>query len=109
MPLMRFSVLTDKVRNHTKVQTIRKPRKNPLKLGQRLHIHVQEKLGEAMIAKIVRKKLKDLTLADAQNDGFDNVIQCQYVIMEMHNCNLDEEFDIITYIPYFRPTIVEEL
>jgi len=109
MPLLRFTVLTDKVRDHTKTQTIRKPRKNPLKLGDELFIYTQEKLGEGTIINIKRKKISELTEEDAQKDGFETLEECQALLMQMHDCGFDEEFDVINYLPYFHPTVVKEI
>lgn len=109
MPLMRFTKLTDKVRDHRKTQTMRKPRKRPFKVDDTLHIYVLEKLGTANILSITRKKLRDISLEDAHKDGFMTIHDCQETIMKIHKCNLDEEFDIIEYDPYWDPTGVRKI
>ena len=109
MPLLRFTVLTDKVRDHTKTQTIRKPRKRPLREQDDLFIYAQEKLGKGRIIKIVKKRLEDLTLEDAQKDGFETVFDCREALMNMHDCDIHEEFDIITYHPHFKRTVIKEI
>lgn len=109
MPLLRFTKLIPKVRNHTKTQTMRKPRKNPLKERDVLYVYVLEKLGEAKITSLKRKKLRDITLEEAQKDGFRSIEECQKCIMRMHKCNLDEEFDIVEYDPFWpKQKVMEE-
>lgn len=76
MPLLGFTKLKDKLLDGSKLQTIRKPRKIPLKVGDKLYVYWMlrtkncEKLGEAKVTKIVRKKLRDITQEDAVKDGF---------------------------------------
>ena len=106
MPLVRFTRLTSLVRNHVKTQTTRKPRKRPLKNGDNLHVYVLEKLGMAPIISLKRKKLRDVTLEEAKKDGFDSIEEYQRCIMEMHGCDLDEEFDLIEYDPQWMPHIL---
>ena len=99
MPMIRFTKLTWKVRMHLKKQTARKRRKNPIKEGDILHVWVLEKLGEAVVTKVTTKKLKDMTLEDAKKDGFDYLDVFITTLQKMHQCDLDEEFDLIEYEP----------
>ncbi len=99
MPLLRFTKLLDQLRDHRKTQTMRIPRKNPLKEGDTLHVYVLEKLGTAKLTSKVTKKLRDITLQEAIDDGFTSIEECQKCLMEMHKCTLDQEFDIITFKP----------
>jgi hypothetical protein len=77
MPLLSFSVLKEKLLDGSKTQTIRTPRKHPLKIGDILFVYWKcrtketEKLGESIVLKIVRKQVKDLTIEDAKLDGFE--------------------------------------
>lgn len=106
MPLIRFTKKTDMVRNHTKRQTMRKPRKKPLQLHDTLHVYTLEKLGLGTIISLKQKKLRDINLEDAHKDGFMTIHDCQQTIMEMHGCDLDEIFDIIGYDPFWKPNKV---
>lgn len=101
MVLLRFTKLISQVRNHNKIQTMRKPRKRPFKVGDKLQVYVIEKLGDAKLTSINRKKLRDITLDDALKDGFKSIFGCQKVLMRMHKCDLDQEFDIIEYKPFW--------
>lgn len=110
MPLIKFTKLTDKVRGHVKRQTIRKPRKkNPLKEGDTLYVYTLEKLGEAPITKITRKRLVDLTEEDAQKDGFDTISQCIYVLQEIHKADIFDEFDVIEFDPHWKANVIVEV
>lgn len=81
MPLLGFSKLKDKLLNGSKTQTIRKPRKRPFKLGDKLYIywHLRqrdcEKLGEGIVTKLQRKCIANMTNTDALLDGFDNTLR----------------------------------
>lgn len=109
MPLIRFTKLTDKVRDHTKTQTIRKPRKAPLELFDTLHTYTLEKLGLATITSIKRKRLADITLEEAHKDGFMTIHDCQETIMAMHNCSLLDFFDVIQYDPLWKANKVVDV
>jgi len=99
MPLLRFTKKLKKLRDHRKKQTIRKPRKNPLKVGDNLIIYELRKVGEAPLTKLTTKPLKDITLEEAQKDGFETIEECISLICEMHKCTPDEVFDVIEYDP----------
>lgn len=77
MPLLSFSVLKEKLLDGSKTQTIRLPRKRPLKVRDHLYIYWKcrtketEKLGESMITDIQRKTISELTIFDAERDGFE--------------------------------------
>lgn len=109
MPLIRFTKKTDMVRSHFKRQTIRKPRKVPLELHDTLHVYTLEKLGLGTIISIKRKRLKDITLKEAQKDGFDTIRECQLVIMEMHKCGLFDFFDVIEFQPKWKANAIVEV
>ena len=101
MVLLRFTKLISQVRNHNKTQTMRKPRKRPFKVGNTLQVYVIEKLGDGKVTSIKRKPLRDITLEEAQKDGFRSVEDCQKCLMRMHECDLDQEFDIIEFKPFW--------
>jgi hypothetical protein len=76
MPLLSFSVLKEKLLDGSKTQTIRVPRKKPLRVGDKLYIwwksrtKQKEKLGEGVIVAIYHKCIADMTESDAVHDGF---------------------------------------
>ena len=105
MPLLGFTKLKEKLLDGSKTQTIRKPRKHPIKVGDKLFIYWKlrtkecEKLGEAIVTKIKRKFLGEMTGADAIFDGFINRKELVNALYAMHSeqvC-LHEPFDIITF------------
>lgn len=104
MPLLGFTKLKDKLLDGSKTQTIRKPRKNPLKVGDILFIYWKlrtkqcEKLGEAIVTRIICKEISDFTHEDAVKDGFKNLEELDQAFEEMHKdfCSWTE-FNIITF------------
>jgi len=109
--LLGFTKLKEKLLDGTKTQTIRKPRKHPIKKGDKLFIYWKlrtkecEKLGEAIIRKIVRKKAEDFTQNDALRDGFSqdyfrtplaNLMQALHTMHGEFN-EFKQEFDVITF------------
>lgn len=104
-PLLGFTKLKDKLLDGSKTQTIRKPRKHPIKEGDKLFIYFGlrtkqcEKLGEGIVTKVVRKRLFEINNTDAVLDGFRGVDEFDEVFCdELHpHASMDEEFDIITW------------
>jgi|WetSurMetagenome_2_1015567.scaffolds.fasta_scaffold71123_3 hypothetical protein len=78
MPLLSFSVLRNKLDDESKLQTIRVPRKHPIKEGDKLYIYWKcrtketEKLGEGLVTKVEYKNICELTNNDAKLDGFED-------------------------------------
>jgi hypothetical protein len=76
MPLLSFTHLLPKLLDQSKLQTIRKPRKIPLRVGDLLYVYWKcrtpeaHKLGEARIRSIVRKPFCEITAEDFRRDGF---------------------------------------
>ena len=100
MVLLRFTKLINKVRSGEKRQTIRLPRKYPIKIGDTLQVYVIEKLGEARVTSIERKQLQFLSDKDGLRDGFGSGAECRVLIQQMHeDCDYETEFDIITFDP----------
>lgn len=104
MPLLGFTKLKEKLLDGTKTQTIRRPRKYPLKVGDKLFVYWKlrtkqcEKLGEAIVTKIVRKQLRDINNEDAIKDGFVDIVEFQDIFTRMHSkAYWGTEFDIITF------------
>jgi len=104
MPLLGFTKLKSKLLDGTKTQTIRKPRKHPLKVGDKLYIYWNlrmkscEKLGEAVVTKVVRKQLGNINNEDAVKDGFADIVDFQDVFTRMHpKAYWETEFDVISF------------
>jgi hypothetical protein len=103
LPLLGFTKLKDKLLDGSKTQTIRRPRKHPLKVGDKLYIYWKlrtkncEKLGEGIITKIVRKPFCELNEKDAVLDGFNWFGDLIVALDEMHNPRHDTLFDVITW------------
>lgn len=114
MPLLGFTVFKDKLVSGEKCQTIRKPRKRPLKLGDVLHVYWMlrtkecEKLGVSKIIKIKRKTAWGFTQEDAVKDGFGmfqkvGIEPLTELLMFLDNhyrkFNGDMEFVVISFEP----------
>jgi hypothetical protein len=110
MALLGFSVLKDKLQDRSKCQTIRLPRKQPFKVGEKVYIywHLRqkdcEKLGEGIIQTIQRKRVTEFTNQDAILDGFEGgqlgsaLWYCANALRKMHpETNEFSQFDIITW------------
>ena len=109
-PVISFSLFKDKLLSGEKCQTIRKPRKRPLKVGDILYVYwklrtkEREFLGTTRIVKIERKKLWQITNEDAVKDGFKNLEEFDRIFHEkLHpDASMEDEFDIITFEPIKR-------
>lgn len=104
MPLLGFTKLRGKLLDGSKTQTIRKPRKIPLKVGDKLYVYWMprtkscEKLGEAKITQIVRKRLSEITDEDAVKDGFASFDEFMNALFQMHpKSSSFDWFDVITF------------
>jgi hypothetical protein len=118
MPLIGFTVFKEELLAGKKCQTIRRPRKLPLKVGDKLHVYWHprqkdcEKLGETTITSIVRKKASELTNEDALKDGFrtgkklvfgyppdalDSLLR--WLLHTYPKMEDDWQFDVITFEP----------
>ena len=104
MPLLGFTKLLDKLLDGSKTQTIRLPRKHPLKVGDRLFIYWMlrtkncRKLGEGVITKIERKNIASMTNQDAVKDGFSNPQELSLGLKQLHpNISEFTDFDIISW------------
>ena len=104
MPLLGFTKLKEKLLDGTKTQTIRKPRKHPIKEGDKLFIYWKlrtkecVKLGEAVVSKVERKQLGAIDNEDAIKDGFLDIVDFQDILTWMHpKAYWEDEFDIITF------------
>lgn len=74
--ILNFTKLLDKLLDGSKTQTIRKPRKRPLELGDLLHLYWRNrtphshKLGYAIITDLKRKPFCEISAHDFKLDGF---------------------------------------
>lgn len=90
MPSLGFSVLKERLANGSKLQTIRKQRKKPIKVGDILIVYWDlrtkscMKIGEAKVTKIIRKRFKDITYEDAVRDGFQCLQDFRLAFRKMH-------------------------
>lgn len=109
MPAISFSVLKDKLLFGEKRQTIRRPRKRPLQVGDTLYVYWKQrtpdcqKLGTAVITSMDKIYLSHMPQADAiaHRDGFNSAMEMfqwfaeRYVTLENQNpC-----FDVIRFEP----------
>ena len=105
MPLLGFTKFKEKILDGTKTQTIRKPRKRSIKVGDKLYIYWKLRtkdcmlLGEGIVTSIVRKRLVDIDNEDAVKDGFKNMEDFDKRFhAEMHpELGMFDEVDIITW------------
>jgi hypothetical protein len=74
-----------------------------------MHPYIVYYPGEARIQQIKRKKLKDATLKEALADGFNSIEGLQKTLMEMHDCTLEEEFELTPFNPYWEPLLIVNL
>ncbi len=104
MTLLGFTKLLPKLLDETKTQTIRKPRKHPLKVGETVQIYWKlrtkqcRKIGDGLIIKIERKCVASMTNQDARLDGFVSIQELALALRAMHpDTNELSPFDIITW------------
>jgi len=103
-PLLGFTKLKDKLLDGSKTQTIRKPRKHPVQVGDKLFIYWMlrteqcEKLGEAVVTKIEQKPLYRMNKEDAIKDGFNSIEELNDAFFQMHRkLSPMMQLDIITF------------
>jgi len=104
-PLLGFTKLQRQLFSGQKTQTIRKPRKHPIKVGDTLYVYWKlrtkdcEKVGDGIATKVVRKQLWEINNEDAVKDGFDNLSDFDRRFHEeMHpHAAMTDPFDIITW------------
>lgn len=104
MPLLGFTKLKEKLLDGTKTQTIRKPRKYPIREGDTLYVYWKlrtnecEKLGDALVTKVVRKRLANIDNEDAMKDGFKDLKNFLELFRMMHpKAKMTDWFDIIIF------------
>lgn len=107
--IYNFRKLANKVLSHTKKVTMRLPRKRESQPNEIMHPYVIFFPGEATIKKLVRKQIKNITLEEAQADGFPSIEECQKTMMEMHSCNSTQEVDLTYFTPHWRPLKIVSL
>jgi len=103
-PLVGFTTFKEKLIDGSKTQTIRRPRKYPIKVGDTLYLYWKlrtnqcQKLGEGRVTKVVTKKLEEMTNDDAKKDGFVDIVEFMDLFTLMHpKAYMDDDFDIITW------------
>jgi len=108
MPLLGFMVFVDKVLAGKKTQTIRKARKKPIKIGDRLYLYQHtrtpgmKKMGEAVCTNTYRvhwNVLRTLFYGTglAYSDGFDTKQDAVDWFIAIHKPTDITEFDVIQW------------
>ena len=110
MPLLGFTKLREKLRDGSKTQTIRKPRKIPIKVNDALHVYWMlrtkscMKIGDGKVTKVERKCLANMTNLDAKLDGFEDdehgtaIQKLALALRQMHpEANEFSDFDIVSF------------
>lgn len=103
MPLLGFTKLQSKLYDGSKTQTIRRPRKHPIKVGNKLFIYWKlrtkecHRIGTGVVIRIVRKPFHAFTEEDAILDGFNSLPELRAALKEMYNAFEMTLFDIITW------------
>jgi hypothetical protein len=104
MPLLSFSVFKNRLLNGSKTQTIRLPRKRPLKVGDKLFIYWKcrtketEKLGEGIITDIKHLHLHEITGNLVTKDGFLNKLHLDIFFVQKYGHRASFYlFDVITW------------
>jgi hypothetical protein len=111
MVLLGFTVFKEKLLDGTKTQTIRLPRKkHPFKVGDELQVYWRprtkqcEKLFDAVVTKIGRKCLANMTNEDAHLDGFEDDkdgTAIQKLALTLHRLHPEADewtmYDIVTF------------
>ena len=123
---MSFSIFKEKLLDGSKCQTIRKPRKRPLKVGDKLYVFWKlrtkecERLGVTRITGIRKVRLGDLTEEEAQKDGFKEERRCPHSLFfnsakgvaslwflhKYPNITYNSIFEIISFEPLKRDLTV---
>lgn len=103
-PLLGFTTLQRQLFSGQKTQTIRKPRKHPIKVGDTVHIYWKlrtkdcEKVGDGIVTNIERKKIIDLADEEIWKDGFNDRGELYSWFYKTHGSTyLSEWFDVITW------------
>lgn len=104
MVTISFSVFKEKILTNQKRQTIRKPRKHPIKVGDKLQLYWKlriketEFLREVVCKEILYVKFSDIKFDEeiAKNDGFENAITMRSLFNSFYfEINDNDEFVII--------------
>lgn len=105
MPLLGFTKMKDKLLEGSKTQTIRKPRKHLIKVGDKLYIYWKlrtkecKKLGEGIVTTIQTKHLSQVTEQEAIKDGFRSFKALYEAFVKMYGgfWNIRGDWRIITW------------
>jgi len=105
MPLIGFTVFKDKIISGEKRQTIRKPRKRPIKVGDTLYLywHLRQKDCELLqvvkCKEVITMKYKDFAYDDdiAKRDGFKNSEEMRKWFEKIHKPKPEDSFVIIRW------------
>jgi len=90
MPLLGFTKFKPKLKDGSKRTTIRRPRKNPIEVGDTLYLYWKlrtkdcEKLGEGICTRKITKPISEITPQEAVDDGFDCLYDLYQGLAKMH-------------------------
>ncbi len=87
MPSLNFTVFTEKIRRGHKCITLRRPRKTPLKKGDKLHLFTGLRTAEC--APLMLEKHGNTNITSVQNDPF-------YLVLDGINTGFGYMYDAAT-------------
>ncbi len=106
MPALNFTVFKEKILNGTKRQTIRTPRKRPIKKGDTLYLFWHQRQKDCELLKVTKcpqtetLSFRDLAFSDksediAKADGFKDVEEMRKWFLKAYSPFPDDKFVII--------------
>lgn len=103
MVAISFSVFKEKIIDDTKKQTIRRPRKHPINVGDKLQLYWKLRTKETELLKeVICKEVISIDIYDilfdeviAKNDGFDNAFQMRDFFYSHYSDILDKHIDFV--------------
>jgi uncharacterized protein YqfB (UPF0267 family) len=104
--IISFMVLEESILLGTKAQTIRKPRKRPFKVDEKVQVwwkqrsQIGHKLFDAVITSIEDVYIETITKEQAVADGFNDVRECKKWFKKTHGDRWDEVFKLIKFKPF---------
>lgn len=105
MALIGFTVFKEKVLDGTKAQTIRAPRKRPIRVGEPLHLYWHLRCSDCELLKVARctevftlkwGQMKD-DLDLARRDGFDDLDSFRRWFARWYDPDDETEFLVIRW------------
>jgi hypothetical protein len=105
MVLIGFTRFREKIENGTKRQTIRKPRKRPIQVGDKLHLYWKPRTKECELLRVEKCVSKDVVkwgdikhdIGIAQADGFGGISDYYTFFYDTHEPSNETIFEIIKW------------